>query len=227
MIVRVGTLGAGDTDGVHSDEDDTDASDFSDFSSDSDATDGDVSDSDSDSDGDVNGGDGGNGNSNGGGGGRGGGRRQRVRTTSINVDKFRTDVEYLRGCELYTYREKIEHLAVKSGCSASTAARRLAEYNLSVTASSGGGRGGRVVEIPLPSADEIHILRENNPDATLAQLAAMCDVSTERFSRQVRRLGIVRPRVSQEDVHAAVLEVRVGPFSKFGATLTQGRAYLY
>jgi len=75
---------------------------------------------------------------------------------------------------------------------------------------------------PLPPADELRQMREEHPNDTLAQHATRYGVSTERLGRQMRRLCIVQLRVSQEDVHAAVLRTRTGPFSTLGATLTQG-----
>ena len=121
---------------------------------------------------------------------------------------------------------------------------------------------------PMPPVDELRRLREEHPDATLAQLSALCGVSPERLGRavqvdpikltlkalerfilkhdkslsnlfqfcfkiylapphlgrQMRRLNIVRLRVSNEVVHAGVVKFRTGAFSSFGLTLTQGGA---
>ena len=129
---------------------------------------------------------------------------------------FRGKVEFVRDFHEYTYGEKVEYLAAVFTVGYSTVQRWLKAWNLTVTTPSG--------ITPMPPVDELRRLREENPDATVAQLSALCGVSPDRLGRQLRRLHIVRFRVSNESVHAGVVKVRTGPFSTFGLTLTQGRA---
>ena len=135
----------------------------------------------------------------------------------ITEDVSRGKVEYVRDFQEYTYREKVEYLAAVFKVGYSTVRRWLQAWNLTVTTPNG--------LTPMPPVDELRRLRDEHPDATLAQLSALCGVSPDRLGRLLRRRHIVRFRVSNESVHAAVEKVRTGPFASFGLTLTQGRAF--
>jgi hypothetical protein len=137
----------------------------------------------------------------------------------ITEKVFRRKVNYVRDFDEYTYYEKVEYLATVFKVGYSTVKRWLKAWNLTVTTPNG--------LTPMPPVDQLRRLRDEHPDAKLAQLSALCGVSPHRLGRQLRRLHIVRFRVSNESVHAGVEKVRTGPFSSFGLTLTQGRAFFF
>ena len=68
------------------------------------------------------------------------------------------------------------------------------------------------------------ILKHDKSLSNLFQFCFKIHLAPPHLGRQMRRLNIVRLRVSNEVVHAGVVKFRTGAFSSFGLTLTQGGA---